>query len=277
MVSVIRTVSVETENSHPLVVVPIFFCTFLRLQFAPRGKPRKESKMQKITSNTIYSELKAMVPDRTADTTPKGKTLIKSEEAVLISVKEDGKTITVYENGFFTYQDEEERVTARAVWNCSQMRYKDVLGNIETVSEEHFSDLPFPIVLAHFGDRNIEWQIEDEKRRNQGLSLDGGEVNLHGSGKEGVKKQIDQGLVTPDFSDVCDRELDGEPEVDAREQMISTCKKAWAKLTEKQREAMTLCYVEGLTQEEAAVRLGIGQRSISDRIEGALKKLKKFL
>ena len=234
--------------------------------------------MQKITETTTYSGLKAMVPDRTADTTPKGKSLIKSEEPILISVEEDGKTITVYENGFFAYQDSqdgEERVTARAVWNCSQMRYKDALGNVTTVSEEHFSDLPFPIVLAHFGDRNIEWQIEDEKRRNHSVSLDAGEVNLHGSGKEGVKRQIDQGLVTPDFADESDRKLDGEPEVDARERALAG-EAALASLKEKQRKAFILYHRDGMTYDQISKVVGGDKSSVCRLLQRAEKNLSKF-
>ena len=232
----------------------------------------------RITPNTSYARLKAMVEDRTEDDTPKGKTLIKSGEPVLIKVEENGKTITVYKNGFFAYQvleDGKERVTARAVWNCSELRYKDALGNITTVSEEFFSDLPFPIVLAHFGDRNIEWQIEEEKRKQQSISLDGGKVNLHGSGKEGVKRQLDQGLITPDFSEEGDRRLDGDDEVDTEQQRALVGINALASLKEKQRRAFILHHRDGMTYEQISKIIGGDKSSVCRLLQRAEKKLEK--
>lgn len=49
------------------------------------------------------------------------------------------------------------------------------------------------------------------------------------------------------------------------------------RLTEKQRKALLLCEYQGVTQEQAAVKLGIGQRSVSDRLTGAHKKIRKYL
>lgn len=47
-------------------------------------------------------------------------------------------------------------------------------------------------------------------------------------------------------------------------------------LTEKQREVFLLYYYDGLKQREIAERLGISRDSVNDRLEGALKKVKKL-
>ena len=46
-------------------------------------------------------------------------------------------------------------------------------------------------------------------------------------------------------------------------------------LTDKQKEVMILYYREGYTQAEIAEMLGLGRRTVSDRIEAALKKIRK--
>ena len=47
------------------------------------------------------------------------------------------------------------------------------------------------------------------------------------------------------------------------------------KLTEKQREAFDLYYVQGYTMQEIADRLHIGKDSVKDRLYGAMKKLQR--
>jgi len=47
------------------------------------------------------------------------------------------------------------------------------------------------------------------------------------------------------------------------------------RLTDKQKEVMILYYREGYTQAEIAEMLGIGRRTVSDRIEAALKRIRK--
>lgn len=47
-------------------------------------------------------------------------------------------------------------------------------------------------------------------------------------------------------------------------------------MTDKQREVFTLYYYDGLKQREIAESLGISRDSVNDRLEGALKKVKKL-
>ena len=47
-------------------------------------------------------------------------------------------------------------------------------------------------------------------------------------------------------------------------------------MTDKQREVFTLYYYDGLKQREIAERLGISRDSVNDRLECALKKVKKL-
>jgi len=49
------------------------------------------------------------------------------------------------------------------------------------------------------------------------------------------------------------------------------------RLTEKQRKALLLCEYQGLTQEQAAAQLGVGQPRIHKRLAAAQKKIAKKL
>ena len=219
----------------------------------------------KITAETTYTELKVLVPDATSIHTPDGKVLINdSDQKVLISVEEDGGIVTVYENGFFTFQDDLGRPTARAVHNCSTMYFPTAEGRFESVSEDVFGNMPFAVVLAHFGERNIEDQIAKQNARKQAVSVDG-------------EHKVTKELQTPDFSDALCDALDGtKPEKTRRQRMIEAVPEVLGKLTEKQKEVVELYYGENLTEEQIAQRIGISRDSVHDRIEGAEKKFKKF-
>lgn len=237
-----------------------------------------------ITPNTTYSDLKAMVPDATGQRTPAGKDLISDpNQKVLISVKEDNHTIIVYESGFFAYIDYEGRPTARAVHNCSTMYFPDGNGKFKAVPESEYKDkegnpLPFTVILEHFGERNIEDQERQKKKRKHAISLDGDINYMKVSGKHsGTKGQLDEKLVKQDFADrLCDI-LDGTQfEKTPHQKMLEALPAAMNMLTAKQREVVLLYYGKGMTEEQVAAEIGISRDSVHDRLEGAKKKFEKF-
>ena len=106
-----------------------------------------------VTENTSFAALKGMVPDASTQRTPKGEILVSDpEQEILISIAEGSGTVTVFKSGFFAYANESGRVTARAVHNCSTMYFPTAFGSFETVAEEVYGNLPFAVVLAHFGE-----------------------------------------------------------------------------------------------------------------------------
>ena len=214
--------------------------------------------MKKITADTTFAELKAMVKDASQERTPVGKSLIKSEEPILIRVKEGIGTITVYENGFFVYSEEENH-TARAVANCKVMKYPVVEGKPVEVKEEDFQGLPFPIVLSQFGMVNLEDQKKKNDGYHHGISLDDDEIRM------------EESLCVPDFTERIDADED------IWEKRLEMLPEAMEKLTEKQREVIHLYFAEEKTQEQVAEILHIGRTTVQDHYEAALKKLKKIL
>ena len=219
---------------------------------------RKDAGMIKITAETTFAELKEIVPDVSEQRTPIGKALIRSEEPILIRVKEGSGTVTVYENGFFVYSEEDNH-TARAVANCKVMRYPKAVGKDAEVKEDIFRDLPFPIVLAQFGMVNLEEQKAKKDGYHHGISLDDEQIRM------------EERLCVPDFAE----ELDLDGEGDIWEKRLALLPEAMEKLTEKQREIVQHRYFEEMTVDQAAAVMGITRRAARTHLERAEKNMKK--
>jgi DNA-directed RNA polymerase specialized sigma24 family protein len=74
-------------------------------------------------------------------------------------------------------------------------------------------------------------------------------------------------------------DLFGEEESEHRENSSRQFKRFWSSLTNAQKEAMRMVYVNNpdrLTKAEVARKLGIRIESLQERIDYAIKKLKKF-
>ena len=67
----------------------------------------------------------------------------------------------------------------------------------------------------------------------------------------------------------------GENPQDAVERR-ETREEMMAAMTEKQREAFVMYFRDGMTQEEIASNIGVSRDSVNDRLESALKKVKKY-
>ena len=214
----------------------------------------------KINAETSYKTLKTMVPDVSAVHTPKGETLLKSDREVLIRVREDSATTIVYKDGFFAYIDDSGEVTARAVANCHVMRYEKAEGGFELVPEDQFEDLPFPVVLSHFGMVNIEDKRRKEQTRHVNISLDADEV------------PNDPHLTVPNFADELD--LDGEGNI--WEKRLAMLPEAMECLTERQREVVVLYYLKKKKQVEIADSLGTTQQMVSKHLEKGKTRMKKY-
>ena len=213
--------------------------------------------ISKITAETTYSQLKALVPDATGQKM-QGRTIIKSDVPKLITVEDSGLTISVYENGFFTAQDDRERVTARPVWNCEAMTFEAVCGKPESVTEEVYGSLPFPMVLSQFGQWNLDHAEEEREAYHGAVSL-----------SEGNVKETEE-LSTPDFADEVVERLDG------KEDEGSVLKRALDSLTEAQLKVVKLTYYKKKDQKQIAALMGISQQMVSKHLVAAQKKIKKF-
>lgn len=215
---------------------------------------------QKITPETSYKTLKTMVPDASAVHTPKGEILVASDREILIRIRESSATTIVYKDGFYAYIDDQGEVTARAVWNCHVMKFDKAEGGFESVDEKYFEDLPFTMVLSHFGMENIEDKKRKEKNRHEKLSLDAEQLSN------------DPRLAVPNFAD----ELDLDGEGDIWEKRMKLLPKALSKLTDKQRQIAIMVFCDKKTQRVIARELGISDRAVRYHLEAIEKKFEKF-
>ena len=213
-----------------------------------------------ITATISYKTLKAMLPDATDLRTPKGETLIKSDREVLTKIREDSATIIIYKDGFFVYIDDLGHVTARAVANCHVMRFEKAEGGYDHVDEKDFEQMPFPVVLSHFGMENIADQLRKKTKRSENLSLDADEIPYHPN------------LAIPNFAD----ELDLDGESDIWEKRLAMLPEAMEKLTERQREVVELFYFKKMTQDQIARELHINQSSVSRRLRNSIERMGRF-
>jgi RNA polymerase sigma factor (sigma-70 family) len=67
--------------------------------------------------------------------------------------------------------------------------------------------------------------------------------------------------------------LEPEPDLDLSKKLAD----AMTRLTQAQSEVIQLCFYQNMTQEAAAKKLGLSRASVQDRLNGALKKLRKYM
>ena len=97
-----------------------------------------------------------------------------------------------------------------------------------------------------------------------------------------VKKEkdgypMDETIITPHTENFADSVLERLEPDNSRIEAIKKMRKALTKLTDKQKEVLYLSFQKEMTQEAIAEILGIKRTSVQDRLDGALKKLRKSM
>ena len=228
-----------------------------------------------ITENTTLKELINILGSiEKEDKTPTCKALREGEEPLC---SEDG--CTVYKNGYAVYENGTGRTV---VWipTCISFTYrftplkeseKNYFCETETLPEGLLESLPWYMALTVVGDHRVE---ENSMNRRQGSR----------KGSKDYKSQ-DDGDQDDSMVDAVEKSYDKEytwreehvgenPESifirkEMRAQMLS-------EMTDKQREVFILYYQQGYTQQEIADLLGISQKAVDYRLDGALKKVKRI-
>ena len=226
-----------------------------------------------ITENTTLGELITILGDVSkAEKTPTSKAL--RETAGDPIAESDG--IRVYANGYGIYDNGSGRTV---VWipSCVSFTYRfdpmkesEKGGEIkETIDlpEGFLESQPWEIALTLIGDHRIEtlsMQRKADRRQNKTL--------IRGDNEEGdaMEERVDS--LAKEYTWREDR-IGEDPETiyirkETRQEMLDS-------MSEKQREAFILYYYYGYTQQEIGEMLCISRDSVNDRLEGALKKVKK--
>lgn len=177
---------------------------------------------------------------------PTAKALRESGVEVVAnaSVGADGR-LTVYRNGFYIYQTN-IGATVHAVDRCMDYVYDDG----DDLDAAQFDDKAWELRLALEG--------EDRLERNN-------------NAREENKRLLDGGATVEPDKLPDPHDFFGEFE---NKEMLS---QMLNNLTDKQKKAVELYFIESLTQAEVAEHLGIGQRAVSYALDASVKKIKKLL
>lgn len=202
-------------------------------------------------------QLQALVT-RTEEKTPTHKKLRESGIPVIMKTHIENSIVTVYENGFTSYSktiNSKVHTTVFAV-DMINWSYSFVDGQTFTVPKSEYENLDAATVLAMKGEERLAHNTES--REEYKVSF-----HLENDGTDYAKE-----AAAPDFTDAFLNKMESEIQ---SEQL----RNALSKLTQKQYIVVKMYFFDGMTQEEIAVRLGIERSSVSSRLQGALKKLKK--
>ena len=206
----------------------------------------------KANAHITLKELKDKIASTGTSALPKFKALMESDpEPVAEQVIGNGR-LTVFANGYAVYIQDGAH-TIIAVDRCGGYNYDFAEGH-QYVEAEVFDEMEWSIRLLMEGERRLEH-------------------NRHKTNNKYEVQSVDDNLDWADAT-IVDFLREDNAQLLADEE-LRRLYAAIGKLTDKQQEVVQLYFFKGMTQEAIAEELGIGQRAVANRIEGALKKLKK--
>lgn len=202
---------------------------------------------EKITKSTITQKL------------PTFRELSLSTFKIIIQLETTESKLFVYENGFVSYSLIQDGRACSTVFTIDKMKWKYtfVKGNDLTIPESEYENFDAAKLLTLYAEERLMHNSDsrEEYKTDYHLDSDGNDFTTEAS--------------TPDFTDAF---LDNFEHRTTSNRLY----KAISKLTEKQRIVLELYYFNQKTQQEIAAKLGISRTSVQDRLDGALKKLKKI-
>lgn len=237
-----------------------------------------------ITGNTTLGELLGILgPVTRAEKTPTSRKL-REEAGEPIASSPDplgyGDGILVYSNGYAVYDNGSGRTVVWVPDCVSFTYYFDKMKESEKGGEikEHIDlpeglleSQPWVIALTLVGDHRVE---QNSMNRRQGGRKGTRDYNADDNGdkdgdaEEAVGDSYENGYTWRED------QIGEDPETiyirkETRREMLES-------MTGKQREVFILYYYYGYRQREIAEMLGIDRASVEDRLNGALKKVKKI-
>lgn len=177
---------------------------------------------------------------------------------VAVDTSTDGVSVTVFSNGFVIYQ-RGQWATVFQLHNCRDYTYTTVEEKLEVPFSE-FKDKPWQIRLMLEGEDRL---VHNLRNRAEGRALS---IDAFETAKE-LAQLSDDGAGDA-LRILVQRDLDAEERETLRRNM--------AKLTDKQRQVMILCIVQGKTRMEAAEEIGTTHQAVTDNLKRAIRKLRKL-
>jgi len=237
--------------------------------------------MKTFTSNctlnheSTLADLLAYIGEvKKAEKTPTPKKLAESGSTII--AEETG--CLAYSCGYAVYDNGSGR-TVMWLPDCVSFTYyfdeatdaeKGIIPDKDTLPDGLLEMLPWVMAVTLIGEHRIEANSMNRTGSRSGTkdydSDDNGDKD--GDAEAALEKTYEKAYVWRE-----DR-IGESPETifirkETRREMLES-------MTDKQREVFTLYYYDGLKQREIAERLGISRDSVNDRLECALKKVKKL-
>ena len=207
-----------------------------------------------LNAHITLRELKARVETVLEKKIPGYKQLMEMNPVAVARTMVNGAVITAYQNGYAVYEADDAH-TVLDVNRCGDYRYDFTDGTYQVVPAEVFEEAEWSVRLVMEGERRLE-------NNRSKISRDYEEFALACDGSDWT----DAAMI--DFMEKENAEMLADEE-------LRKLYAAMSELTERQTEVIQLYFYKGMSQEEIAEEIGIGQRAVSYSLTGALKKIRK--
>lgn len=186
----------------------------------------------------------------------------------------------VYGNGYAVYENDSGR-TVMWLPDCVSFTYyfnkvseaeKGFITETDKLPEGFLEELPWFMAVTLIGDHRIEVNCMNRTGGRIGTKDFDSEDRGDKDGNTEMARE-EKDAYRQEYT-WCEYRFGESPEAivirqESRKEMLKI-------LTDKQREVFVLYFRDGLRQQEISELLGISRDSVSDRLKGALKKIKRF-
>lgn len=219
-------------------------------------------------------ELKALIIiNKRGGKLPSYKQLTQSGIPVVLQLNIDNAKLVVYQNGLVTYSKIIGGKMRHTVYSIDKLELHYEF-NSKRCSAIKLSDYPeveeydAVDVLEMCGQDRLDYNTFNREGYHAPRT-----IKLNGDCYQ--KKDSTRKKLVPDYPDFTDAVIDRLNHTSVKNE-YEVLRKAMEHLTAKQLVVVQLYYYDNLTQQQIADKLGISRRSVEDRIDGALKKLRKY-
>ena len=204
---------------------------------------------------------------------PSFKKLEASNADIILHVNIGSKKLKVYDNGLISFSNMVGTIERHTVYNIFhlELRYEFNKYDAKPINLNAYpeiQDMEATDLLIMCGQDRLDYNTSNrEQSRIKGTLDNSGDDYAPKSNTR--RKPVNY----PDFTDSIIDHLEPENKIN----YISKLNSAMSHLSEKQFAVIHLYYYELYTQQQIADKLGIDRSSVKSRLDGALKKLRKYM
>lgn len=205
---------------------------------------------------------------------PSYKKLTGQNLTVVLQFNTENQKLVVYENGLATYSDmvgDKIHHTVYSIFNLTLFHEysRNFYEPIKISDYPEFMKCDAEKILIFCGQSRLDQNTYSRETDN--------EIKMAKKKNERIKKTGKHLKKSISSDDGFSEDLINSIEPNEHEKQLQMLRQAFKKLTKKQKEVIKLIYWKNLTQEDTAKKLGISRASVQNRLDGALKKLKKYM